>query len=466
MDWWRTILRHVVAPAWAWWEQSPYLRHYRQLQRRQFDPPEVVHRRQWQAVADLLHHAYATTPFWRDQLDRQGIRPDQVRSFEDFRAIPVLTKELLRSQAAQLVSDRFRDAYLHRKKTSGSTGVSVEVLVDEAAQQWKRACTLRSDEWSGWRFGEPVAKVWGNPEYLQHGWRGWLRNRLLDRARYLDTLQMDDSTLGRFARSLRRQPPALLFGHAHSLYLLAEYLRARGGAGFRPRGVIATAMTLHSWERQTIEEVFACQVTNRYGCEEVSLIACECEQHAGLHINADGVYVEVLRPDGSPAQAGEVGAVIVTDLANRAMPLLRYQVGDLAVPSGRHCPCGRGLPLLERVEGRVADYVVAPDGKLISGISLTENLALLVPGIAQFQIVQESLTRFRFRIVRGPLFGPRSLERLRQLVSTRFGAQVEFTCEYLDRIPREASGKYRFCVSKVTNPYYRLAEAVAPCSLM
>lgn len=466
MDWWQKVVRKAVAPAWAWWEQSLYLRHYRLLRRRQYDPPEVVQRRQWQAVAALLEHAYATTAFWRDQLDRAGIRPDQVRSFEDFRAVPVLTKDLLRTQAAALVSEQFRAVPLQSKKTSGSTGVAVEVLVDEAAQQWKRACTLRSDEWSGWRFGKPVAKVWGNPEYLQHGWRGRLRNRLLDRARYLDTLQMDDTTLARFARSLRRRPPALVFGHAHSLYLLAEYLRDRGGAGFRPRGIISTAMTLHTWERQTIEEVFGRPVTDRYGCEEVSLIACECEQHKGLHINADGVYVEILRPDGSPAPAGEVGAVVVTDLANRAMPLLRYQVGDLAVASDRRCSCGRGLPLLERVEGRVADYVVSPDGKLISGISLTENFALLVPGIAQFQIVQESLTRFRFRLVPGPTFGQASLDRLHHLVAARFGSQVEYACEYLDCIPREASGKYRFCVSKVINPYHRLAEGVALCSPM
>src|SRR5262249_58282255 len=121
-------------------------------------------------------------------------------------------------------------------------GVGVEVCVGERAQQWKRACTLRADEWSGWRLGERVAKVWGNPEYLKNGWRGRLRNRLLDRARYLDTLQMDQAALARFARSLRRRPPSLLFGHAHSLYLFAQYLRDDGGAGFFPRGHSPTAV--------------------------------------------------------------------------------------------------------------------------------------------------------------------------------------------------------------------------------
>src|SRR5262249_8658465 len=159
---------------------------------------------------------------------------------EDYRAVPVLTKDDLRSHAEDMVSSEFDRNQLHRKKTSGSTGVCVEVLVDEVALQWKRACTLRADEWSGWRLGERVAKVWRNPEYHKHGWRGRLRNRLLERARYLDTLDMDEAALASFARSLRRRPPTLIFGHAHSLYLFAQYLRDRGGAGFRPKGIIAT----------------------------------------------------------------------------------------------------------------------------------------------------------------------------------------------------------------------------------
>jgi phenylacetate-CoA ligase len=460
MDLFAPIVRQFIAPLWARWEQSPYLRCYHLLQCTQYDHPDTIRETQLRAISALLHHAYATTSFWRARLDWSGLRPEDVRSFDDFRAVPVLTKSDLRGHAEDILSSQFDRSALHRKKTSGSTGVSVEVFVDEAAMQWKRACTLRADEWSGWRLGERVAKVWGNPEYLKNGWRGRLRNRMLERARYLDTLHMDEAALARFAGSLRRRPPSLLFGHAHSLYLLAQYFRENGGAGFQPRGIIATAMVLHDWERQTIQSVFGRPVTNRYGCEEVSLIACECERHQGLHVNADGIYVEVVRPDGSPAAPGELGAVVVTDLFNRAMPLIRYKVGDLAVLSNHLCTCGRGLPLLERVEGRVADYVVLPGGRMISGISLTENFAMLVPGLAQFQIVQEAAQRFRFRIVRGPDFGPGSLAEIRRLATERFGPEVEYECEYLDRIPPEPSGKYRFCISKVKNPFSTLEAVV------
>ena len=351
MDILAPIVRWLIAPAWAIWERSPYLRQYRQLARTQFDPPETIRQHQWERIETLVKHAYETTCFWRRRFAATGLSPGGIESWDDFRRIPLLTKSDLRTHRDEIISDRYDRATLHRSLTSGSTGVSVETFQDSARHEHGRACTLRSDEWSGWRRGERVAMIWGNPEYLKHGWRGWLRNSFLERATYLDTLKMDRESMARFVATLRRSPPSLVFGHAHSLYLFAEFVRSEGGPGFRPNGIISSAMVLHDWERLAIEDVFQCPVTNRYGCEEVGLIACECEEHHGLHVNADAVYVEVLRPDGTPARPAETGMVVVTDLHNRAMPLIRYQIGDMAAWASRPCPCGRGLPLLEQVEG-------------------------------------------------------------------------------------------------------------------
>jgi phenylacetate-CoA ligase len=456
------FVRYVIAPAWAAWERSPYLSHYRQLVRRQYDSPQDIRQRQWAAIQRIVEHAYATVPYWRQTFDELGKRPEDIRQAHEFASLPVLEKSTIRQRGKELLSTTYQDEKsLHQKRTSGSTGVTLTVTVDEAAQQWKRASTVRFDEWTGWRLGQRVAMLWGNPEYRKRGWRGYLRNALLERARYLDTLKMDEAQMARFAHELRRRPPALILGHAHSLFLFAEFLRPMGGPRFRPRGIISTAMVLHDWQRKTIEDVFRCKVTNRYGCEEVSLIASECERHDGLHINADGVYVEILRPDGTPCDPGEAGSVVVTDLANRAMPIIRYKVGDTAAMSARLCPCSRGLPLLERLMGREADYVVTPAGEYISGISLTENFAVLVPGVTQIQIVQEQVDDFVFRIVRGSDFGPASRSKIHQLVEQRFGPGVNYRCEFVERIPQEPSGKYRFCISKVENPYTRARDLAA-----
>jgi len=126
-------------------------------------------------------------------------------------------------------------------------------------------------------------------------------------------------------------------------------------------------------ERAVMEQAFGVPVTNRYGCEEVSLIACECEQHSGLHINSDHIVAEFLREDGTPCSPGENGRIVVTELINFGMPLIRYEVGDWGVPSDRLCPCGRGLPMMESLAGRTADFLRALDGSRVAGVSLIEG---------------------------------------------------------------------------------------------
>ncbi len=447
--------RHLMQPLAAHRAGSRHLRYLRHLERTQFDPPEVVRGRQLGMLKAVLRHAYDTVPFYRRAWRAAGVHPADVRALADLANFPVVTKADLRTHEAEFHSAAFADSPVRVKTTSGSTGVPLTIRVDLPAVWWKTACTLRSDQWSGWRLGQRVAKVWGNPEYRQFGWRGRLRNALVDRAVYLDTLHLTRDRILDFAASVRRHRPGLVFGHAHSLYLLACELEAAGIDGVRPNGIISTAMPLHAWQRAVIERVFGTAATDRYGCEETSLIASECEHHRGLHVNADSVYLEVLgKPavhsgDRSAAGSPVTGPLLVTDLTNFAMPLVRYQVGDVGTLSDRACGCGRGLPVLERVEGRDADYVVTPAGALISGISLTENFAMHISGAAQVQLVQEEVTFLRVRLVPGREFGDGSRDQIATLVRDTFGPRMGHAVELVDSIPQEPSGKYRFCISKV-----------------
>jgi phenylacetate-CoA ligase len=442
--------RHVMHPLMAMKDRSRHLEYLRLLEQTQFDPPDVVRARQLAALKVQLRHAYDTVPYYRAAWRKAGVHPSDVKSLADLQAFPILTKADIRRYERDLLSSAFDISTLRVKRTSGSTGVPLTIRMDEPAVQWKTACTIRSDEWSGYRLGQRVAKVWGNPEYRQFGWKGRLRNILFDRAMYLDTLNLTDERIAEFAHRLRRYRPGLIFGHAHSLYLLACWLKKAGVSDIQPNGIISTAMLLHDWQRTFIEQVFDCKVTNRYGCEEVSLIASECERHQGLHLNADSIFAEL--PDND-------GKLLVTDLSNRAMLLIRYQVGDVVVGSGRSCPCGRGLAMIERVEGREADYVLTPSGRLISGISLTENFALLIPGTAQMQIVQESLHSLRIRLVVGNDFGTTSRHKIAELIAETFGPGVQHEIEIVDAIPQEPSGKYRFCISHVAREHLQAMSA-------
>jgi phenylacetate-CoA ligase len=441
--------RYVFQPFVAWKRGSRHLQYLRELERLQFDSPETVRDRQLARLRAQLTHAYATVPFYRRAWDAAGVHPSDVKALGDLRHFPVLTKADIRTRGHELVSNTYEASKLRVKKTSGSTGVPLHVRIDEPAVQWKYAYTVLTDQWSGWRLGQRVAKVWGNPEYRHHGVRGRLMNHLVDRAVYLDTCRLTDERVRAFTATIRRHRPGLIFGHAHSLYLLACQLKKAGVTDVRPNGIVSTAMPLHAWQRAVIEEVFGVPATNRYGCEEVSLIACECERHDGLHVAADSVLTEV-EPDGK---------LLVTDLTNAAMPLIRYRIGDVVRPTERPCGCGRGLPLIESIEGRDADYVVTPSGALISGISLTENFALHITGAAQVQIVQETVTYLRIRLVADEAFTDASRRQVAKLVSDTFGPVMRFDVELVDAIPQEPSGKYRFCISKVATDHLKALSA-------
>lgn len=443
------LIRSVIAPLWAAKEGTPYLRHLAGLADSKRRPLAEVRAAQLQQLKRLLSHCHEHSPFYRGRFDAAGFRPEQLASLSDLSRIPLLTKDDIRLYKDAMVADNFTVRQLVDKKTSGSTGVSLEFKVDEESMQWKRAVAMSYDRWAGWDIGERVGAIWGNPQHRVN-WRARLRNALLERFTYLDTLKMDEDAMHSFYRELRAKPPALLFGHAHSLFLFARFLQSQRLDGIRPQGVLSTCMVLHDFERRLIEEVFGCKVTNRYGCEEVSLIACECRE-GNMHLNCDSLIVELVR-EGRAVEPGEPGAIVVTDLTNYGMPFVRYKVGDVAVPSAEGaCPCGCSYPILSSLQGRVADYVVTPEGNYISGISLTENFAMELPGIKQLQIVQERIDRLLFRVVKGELFAEETERDMERLARERFGGSMRWEVEYVQSIQSESSGKYRFCISKLPN---------------
>jgi phenylacetate-CoA ligase len=181
----------------------------------------------------------------------------------------------------------------------------------------------------------------------------------------------------------------------------------------------------------------------------VSLIACECEEHNGMHLNAEHSIVEFLRDDGTPCAPGEDGRIVVTELINYGMPMIRYEVGDRGVPSDRICPCGRGLPLMEHVTGRVADFLVATDGHKVAGISIIENTLTRLPGIQQMQVVQEEARLLQVNLVPGPKYSAETERELIASLQEYLGREVKVQVTKVKRIPQEKSGKYRFTICRI-----------------
>jgi phenylacetate-CoA ligase len=417
-----------------------------------------LQRTQWQDVSasqeqklfDILAYAYEHCPYYR----RRGPAP---RTMEEFRRAPILTKDEVRAHGDELISSQFSKDRLVLNKTGGSTGVSLHVYCDEACQMQRNAAALLSDSWSGWRPGEIRGALWGNPP-VASSFKERLRSLLLDRMIYLDTIDMNAASMDDFIRALVKNGVRTIYGHSHSLFVFANHVAARGLPGLGIRSIVSTSMVLLPAERQRIEEVFGCRVNDRYGCEEVSLIASECEAHEGLHVNMDHIYLEVLRPDGQPAAPGEEGAVVVTGMINRGQPLIRYAVGDVAVRSPRSCSCGRKRPLLERVVGRTADFLVRPDGSLVAGVSLVERTLTAIPGIAQMQIVQDRTDELVINVVPDDKYGEPTRQALTEEMRRVFGEGVAVTVRAGDRIHQEKNGKYRFAICRVSTRYQEAAR--------
>ncbi len=451
MDLYRPICRHLVVPLWAAWERTPYRRHLRELQASQWWPAERVAAVQAERLRLLLRRAADGSPFWRERLAAAGIVPERVRSAADLAPLPVLTKEEVR---------RHRDAMLTgvptylRWATSGSTGKPLSGWWDKEAAEFKRACKLRSETWTGWRQGDPVYLLYGNPEEEKRGLRrlrSRLRRRLLERTEVLDLLRLTDEAMLRFLRLMRRRP-GLLWGHTHGLRRLALFAEERGLLDVRPTGIFSAGMPIYRREREAIERVFGTPVLDRYGCEELGLIAAECPERAGLHVNTDGLLVEFLGPDGRPAAPGDPGRPVITDLHNLAMPLIRYRLEDVCVPAARSCPCGRSQPLIARIEGRTADFLRTTAGELVSGISLTDHFTCQVPGIAQVQIVQSEPDFLLLRVVPGEGWGDEARGRVADLVAHFFGADMRHEVAIVPEIPPEPGGKYRFTICELDRP--------------
>jgi phenylacetate-CoA ligase len=441
------LSKHVFFPLWEIKDGSHRREYLQALTSGQWLDRETLRAQQWTRVREAVGYAVQHCPYYRERLAGVG-SGGSLRDWAQFRSLPLLTKQDIRQNGDKLLSREFRRDDLVEAKTGGSTGVALTLYFDKRCQEMRNAAAMRSDRWAGWDIGMKVAAIWGNPP-VADTLKKKLRNLLLDRVIYLDTMDINERSVRRFVEVWRRARPRAIFGHSHSIYILARYLRDLGVGDLRPEGIVSTSMMLLASEREFIERVFRCRVTDRYGCEEVGLIASECEQHNGLHLNVDQVVVEFLRDDGSDAAPGENASIVVTDLINRGMPLIRYRVGDMGVPSDRACACGRGQPLMERVTGRQADFLKRRDGSLVAGVSLVERTLTAIPGIEQMQLVQSEMKRFTVKLVRGREFSERGEESLRRELQSVFGEDVAVEIQYVGSLDQGPAGKYRFAICNI-----------------
>lgn len=445
------LVRHVFLPLSLWRARElATLRYLRAFERSQWLSFEELRALQWSRLRDLLRHAFANCPFYTERFRAAGLRPEDLRGPEDLRALPILEKCDLQEQASRMVAQDWPASDLIRNQTGGSTGAPVPFYLDRDRKCSRAAATLRHNRWAGWRPGDRAAVIWGAPsDRPADTWRSRLRGLLLREPLWLDAGHLTEERMLGFHRALLRYRPRVIQAYARAAVLFARFLRTCGLTPHRPAALVTSAEVLEDSERSLLEEVFGCPVFNRFGCREVSVVASECSLHRGMHVMAEGLYLEIETPQG-PAAPGEPGAILVTDLFNRAMPLVRYRIGDVGSWAAGTCPCGRGLPRLASVHGRVTDFLVGSDGRLVSGVHLATYVVAHRPTLGQVQLRQARAGAVVYRIKPGCGFCfDEDVAWLRAATQRFLGDDAQVEAELVDDLPSEPSGKFLFSRSTV-----------------
>ena len=422
------------------------LRHYRKLEGNTLAQNREL---QWEALLRLLTHAYQSSPFYRRRMDEAGVRPNANFTPPDLAKIQPLTRDDIRTRLAELRSDRFTIEELAEAATGGTTDTPVSILRSRASLPEKNAAQLCFNRWAGFEPGDKVFYLWGaRQDYSENpSWRWRLYDRYLMRQVWAPTSLFNESVLESYRVSLNRFRPRIIYAYPAPLALFSEYLRDSGKEFHRPASAILTAEPLLENQRRVIEETLGCRVFEHYGSREFAMIAGECERHQGLHLNPAVAFVEFVPVEGAEVEG--LHELLVTDLLNYGMPLIRYRINDCALLGAEACACGRGYPLIRQITGRTTDVFRLPNGDFVPGVALTNRVLKVCPGLKKVQVIQEAPDYFRVRYVPGADFGPADLDLLRANLKKFFSDIVQWTFERVADIERERSGKTRFCISNV-----------------
>ncbi len=437
------LVRRVIHPLWAKFTHPAYARYMQEFERNQYLHPDDLRKLQMLRLRQQLIDAYRYVPFYRHRMTQAGLTPLDIRTHEDLRLLPVLTKRDIQDHQDLLVSSNVSPSKRKQDQTGGSTGSPLQFYVDLERFDSRMASTVRHNAWAGLRIGDWHAQLWG-PRY-DFGDKPdptpFWRQKFLYRNISLHTADVTEESMMQYVEVLRKYRPRSMVSYAQSAVRFAEFCKANNIHDVAFDSMIVSAEMLPPGKRQVLEETFHGKVFNRYGCREVGVIASECEFHSGLHVNADALIVEV---EAAPNLPSGMGRVLVTDLLNRSMPLIRYEIGDLAsLDTEMRCPCGRSLPLIGNIQGRTSNFLRLPSGGMIAGPSLA-LLAADMRDVRQVQCIQPDPAHVTLKVVAGNGYNQRTEEELRRRMQPYLEKESNLTIVTADSIPSEPSGKYRF----------------------
>lgn len=420
-----------------------------QLDLGQRDPPETIWANQRRQLRRLIAHAVGTVPYYRDSLGRDtGFLNDDF-SPQDFSALPGTSRAILQQNFESLKSSALPNAHGMARlgNTSGSTGEPARYLTTDLSTFFWHAFTLRDHLWHrrDLRASMLVIRAGKTKVEVRSNWFAEEQNAVFETGALI-TVPANLGTQDQW-RQVTEHEPAYLLATASVLRDLAEYSLHNGLAPRRLREARSFGEPVDQALRDLCRNAWNVPLSDVYSTRETGYVALQCSEHESYHVQSEGAVVEVIDDDGNPAQPGQTGRVVVTPLHNFAMPLIRYDLGDFA-EVGPPCPCGRGLPVLQRIAGRVRNMLLLPSGKRIWPMLGTDKYRSVAPVLAA-QVVQKSLSEVEMRLVVERQLTAGEEHALAEILLQYLGNRFAVSFAYLDRLPRTADGKFEDFVSQV-----------------
>jgi phenylacetate-CoA ligase len=425
----------------ALWYLTDLLRHVRWSRQRL---SEYQNRR----LRRVLKYAYDYVPFYRRKFRESGVRPGDVKSRADLNQLPVIRKDEIRANAGDMISHAVDRTRLLSLSTSGSTGEPLFLYVTQAESEYRKAKHLRANINCGQRPRDRWVTITA-PHHFAESTK--LQQQLGIFVPTPISVFTDVASQVAEAEALN---PDILDGYSSSLFLLAKTLSARNNAAIHPRFIVGGAELADEYSRRFVENTLNAPFYDQYSSVEFERMAWQCPCRHEYHIDADAIIMEFLA-DGEDVALGEKGEVVCTSLFNYAMPLIRYAIGDIGVPSSGSCQCGRSLPLMHVVEGRKDSLLVLPNGRSLTPRAFTIGMHMFqyYRQVDQFRVIQRRPDLFELQIkmketrLAGDVLEAELVSHLRRVLAIDEGL-VELQVNFLPEIPVHRSGKLMAVISE------------------
>ncbi len=421
---------------------SPYARYKEFLQESQWWSEKQLADYQIEQLQRTVKHAYANVPYYRGALEIYDIRPESISSLNDIIDLPVLEKEQVRRHHAEMVSRAEIFPVLYKCHTSGTTGKPLTLYRDLRNVGFERAILARQWQWAGLQPKDRYATLKGeitSPAKIarKEYWElSFAENKLI-----MSSYHLSAKTMDHYLAALRKYRILGIEGYPSSVYALARFLLERDQQ-LPMKAILTTSETLTQKQKSAIEKAFACRVFDYYGMAERVAAIHTCE-HGRYHLVPEYSLVELIKTDRLGDGCLEV---VGTTFNNRAMPLIRYRVGDIVRPGNERCPCGRAYPVIKSIIGRKDDYIVTPSGKLVGRL---DHIFKGVQHLVEAQLYQPDKERVVLRIVADKDYRRKDGQEILEKLQQRLGEEMLLEIESVASIPRNGRGKFKAVVSRV-----------------